>query len=260
MAAPVVVGAAYLGGWWFAGGVALVAAAAQLEFYAMGQTAGLRPLRSAGVSLGACCVMTPQAPWMGAASVLGLVLLLVAAPWAVDRERFLENLALTVAGVVYPAGLLAALVALRGGGSAELSGLAPFWLVLLTFFLVWATDIFAYYVGRTVGSRPLAPAISPNKTWEGTLGGAAAAVGMAVAFKLTVLPMLSWVDAAVLAVLGGGVSQVGDLVESQLKRSTGTKDAGSLLPGHGGMLDRFDSMIVAAPLIYLYLRFGAGLL
>jgi phosphatidate cytidylyltransferase len=125
---------------------------------------------------------------------------------------------------------------------------------------VWATDIFAYYTGRSLGKTPLAPKISPNKTWEGSIGGAAAALLVAVGFHATVLPELSALDLAALTVFGGGVSQTGDLAESQIKRSTGTKDASSILPGHGGLFDRFDAMVVAAPLIYLYLRAATNLL
>jgi phosphatidate cytidylyltransferase len=130
---------------------------------------------------------------------------------------------------------------------------------VLSLLLVWATDVFAYYVGKVIGSRPLAPSISPNKTWEGTLGGLCAAVAVAMILKLTVLGMVAWPHVVALALIGGGVSQVGDLMESQLKRSTGADDASSILPGHGGVLDRFDAMVVAAPLIYLYLHVVAGL-
>ena len=257
MAAPVFLGGAYAGGWYWAVLVAGIAAAAQWELYGMARTTGLRPLRAVGLALGTGGVLAAQWPALAVAVGAAFVILLPCTPWLVPQERFLESLAVTVLGVIYPAGLLGALVLLRNGPAEPLP---PFVLVVLVLFLVWATDIFAYYVGRTMGRHALAPTISPNKTWEGTAGGAVAALAMAVAFKLTVLPALAWVDVAVVAGIGGGISQAGDLVESQMKRATGTKDAGSLLPGHGGLLDRFDSMAVAAPLLYLYLRFVAGLL
>ena len=257
VAAPAFLGVAYAGDWYWAVLVAVIAAAAQWELYAMARTSGLRPLRGVGLVLGAGLVLAAQWPALALAVGSGLVILLPVTPWLVPQERFLESLSVTVLGVIYPAGLLGALVLLRNGPPEPLS---PFLLVVLVLFLVWATDIFAYYVGRTWGQHALAPAISPNKTWEGTIGGAVAALGMAVVFKLMLLPALSWVDVGVVAVIGGGLSQAGDLVESQMKRATDTKDAGSVLPGHGGLLDRFDSMVIAAPLIYLYLRFVAGLL
>jgi phosphatidate cytidylyltransferase len=149
---------------------------------------------------------------------------------------------------------------LREVRSAAVTDLGAFWLVLFVFLLVWATDIAAYYVGRTFGARPLAPSISPNKTWEGTLGGFGAAVLVGLLLKITVVDLLSWPHVAALVGIGGGVSQLGDLLESTLKRSTDMDDSSQLLPGHGGMLDRFDAMAVAAPLIVLYLHVVAGVL
>lgn len=260
VAAPAFLGVAYLGGWYFAGLVAVIGVAAQWEMYDMAESAGMHPFRVVGAALGASLVLATQAPILLAGTVAALVLFVPMAPWLFPQDRFLESLAVTVSGAVYPTGLLGALALLRDARGPEVDALAAFWLLVLTLFLVWATDIFAYYVGKTLGRRALAPSISPNKTWEGTAGGAVAAFVVAVVFKLTVLGGLAWVDVMVLAVIGGGVSQAGDLVESQMKRATGTKDASSLLPGHGGVFDRFDSMTVAAPLVYLYLRFVAGIL
>jgi phosphatidate cytidylyltransferase len=116
----------------------------------------------------------------------------------------------------------------------------------------------AYYVGKTFGRHSLAPSISPNKTWEGTLGGLGAALTVGVLLKVSLLDLLSWPHVAALIAIGGGVSQLGDLLESKLKRSVEVDDSSALLPGHGGMLDRFDAMAVAAPLIVLYLHLVAG--
>ncbi|HMB91293.1 MAG TPA: phosphatidate cytidylyltransferase, partial [Rhodothermales bacterium] len=117
----------------------------------------------------------------------------------------------------------------------------------------------AYYTGKSIGKTPLAPSISPKKTWEGAIGGGIGAVLAAVVLKLTLLGFLAWPHVIVMALICGVVSQVGDLMESRIKRSVGAKDSGTLLPGHGGMLDRFDAMILAVPLVFLYLRYGAGL-
>jgi phosphatidate cytidylyltransferase len=256
VAAPVVVGLAYVGGWAFAGLVAAIGVVAQLELYGMAETAGAHPSRVGGAVLGGLLVASTLVPDLGAAALAWAVVFVVAAPFLLPQEQFLTSLSVTLAGSVYPTGLLGALVAIRearGGGVGEMEA---FWLLLLTLFLVWATDIFAYYAGRSLGKTPLAPEMSPNKTWEGSIGGAVAAAGVAVAFKLTVLGVLGWGDVAVLTVIGGCLSQTGDLAESQIKRSTGTKDAGSILPGHGGLFDRFDAMVVAAPLVYLYLLYA----
>jgi phosphatidate cytidylyltransferase len=210
--------------------------------------------------LGAFVIVALARPALWPAAALWLVAFVVAAPFLFPQDTFLTSLAVTLTGAVYPTGLLGSLVLLRSARSPEVGTMTAFWLVALTFLLVWATDIFAYYVGRWRGRRSLAPSISPNKTWEGTLGGLSAAILVAVVLKLTVLDLLAWPHVGVLALIGGGVSQVGDLLESQLKRSTGADDSSSILPGHGGVLDRFDAMMVAAPLIYLYLYGVVGVL
>ncbi len=258
VAAPIVLGLAYLGGWPFAALVAAIGLVGQTELYDMARTTGAAPSHTGGLVLGALIVAILARPSLWPVAALWLVAFAVVAPFVLSQDDFLTSLSVTLAGAVYPTGLLASLVLLRTARSSVVDSETAFWLVVLTFLLVWATDIFAYYVGKWLGRRPLAPAISPNKTWEGTLGGFGAAVLVAIILKLTVLDLLAWPHVGALAIIGGGVSQIGDLMESQLKRSTGADDASSLLPGHGGVLDRFDAMIVAAPLIYLYLRVVVG--
>ncbi|MDX2063012.1 MAG: phosphatidate cytidylyltransferase [Bacteroidia bacterium] len=117
---------------------------------------------------------------------------------------------------------------------------------------IWAADIAAYFGGKTFGRRPLLPSVSPNKTWEGAFCGALGALVLATCWVVMgpSVPFSWYAIAALVAVL----SPVGDLVESQLKRSAGLKDSGRLLPGHGGFLDRFDGFLLTLPAVYLYLR------
>ena len=138
------------------------------------------------------------------------------------------------------AGLLpAAVVALREGAGWQ-------WVVLL-FVVTWANDTLAYFTGRFLGKHPLAPRISPKKTWEGFWGGAAGSVGGALVVKALFLPHLS-APAAVLVGAGAAfLGPLGDLCESMLKRAAGVKDSGKLLPGHGGLLDRIDAVLFTAP-------------
>jgi phosphatidate cytidylyltransferase len=259
VAAPIALGLAYLGGAAFAALIALIGVVGQVELYRMARTTGAQPNLTGGVVLGALVVVAFGWPALWPLAATWLILFVLLAPFLLPQAHFLSSLTATLAGAVYPTGLLGSLVLLRTARSPSVTAETAFWLVVTTFLLVWATDIFAYYVGRAVGTRPLAPSISPNKTWEGTLGGLAAAAVVAVALKGTVLEMVAWPHIGALALLGGGVSQIGDLMESQLKRSTGADDSSALLPGHGGVLDRFDAMAVAAPLIYLYLRVVVGL-
>jgi phosphatidate cytidylyltransferase len=127
------------------------------------------------------------------------------------------------------------------------------YLIIGIFILIWVNDSFAYLVGRTFGRTKLFPRVSPKKTWEGTIGGAVFALITAY-FLAQYEPIVSpvqWVTLATVIVITGSL---GDLVESKLKRSAGVKDSGAIMPGHGGMLDRLDSLIFAAPFAYLTLN------
>ncbi len=127
------------------------------------------------------------------------------------------------------------------------------YLIIGIFILIWVNDSFAYLVGRTFGRTKLFPRVSPKKTWEGTIGGMVFTLATAyfmARYEPIVNPM-QWVTLAAVIVITGSF---GDLVESKLKRSAGVKDSGAIMPGHGGMLDRLDSLIFAAPFAYLTLN------
>ena len=134
-------------------------------------------------------------------------------------------------------------------------------LILALFLIVWLGDTAAYFVGSTLGRHKLAPKVSPKKTWEGAFGNIAGNIGGAFLVRALVCPQWSIVDAVALGVLLGVAGQLGDLVESTWKRSAGVKDSamGLSIPGHGGMLDRVDSLIFAAPVLYAYVHFVHGL-
>lgn len=118
--------------------------------------------------------------------------------------------------------------------------------------VVFANDTGAYYVGKAIGRHKLCPSVSPGKTVEGAAGGLAGSLFIGAVFKQCWLPELSWGVCVGLLILLGVVSQIGDLVESMLKRSVGLKDSGQFLPGHGGMLDRIDGLLFAAPALYYF--------
>lgn len=265
---PAVVGLLYLGGWPFALLVAVLALLSQYEVYHLLEAAGLAPRKSAGLVLGALLVLRVVQPWAMHAAVAVFVVAAALYPFdlRLTRERRSERaaapgtLAATIFGAVYPSALLAYLIEIRIARGPSVDDTGAFLLTLTVFLLVWSTDTLAYYVGRSMGKRPLAPTISPKKTWAGAVGGALGAVGVAAVLKLTMIGFLPWVHVVAVAVLCAVVGQLGDLMESKLKRLVGVKDSGTLLPGHGGLLDRFDAMILVAPAVYLYLRFVAGIL
>lgn len=149
-----------------------------------------------------------------------------------------------LAGVAYVALPFAALIALRLG-DAGLQWTA------LAFLVTFATDTSAYAVGRAVGRRKLAPSISPGKTWEGAVGGLVGAAAAAAALVVLLDGIESHLLPAIALGLGVGVvAQAGDLLESKVKRMAGAKDSGRLIPGHGGLFDRLDSLVPVFPLVY----------
>jgi phosphatidate cytidylyltransferase len=129
-------------------------------------------------------------------------------------------------------------------------------LTLFTLCLVWAGDMLAYFVGRSLGRVPMAPALSPKKTWEGALGNLFGSLLVAVAFARWL--QTDVVNLMLIAALANIAGQAGDLVESAFKRGASVKDSGSLLPGHGGMYDRIDSLILAAPVVWAAYQFLLG--
>jgi len=247
--------------------VALAAAAMLFglyEFYVLARKREMKPDITAGFLGGAAlftifCFATPD-PTQTRLDVQTIVLVLLVLTIATfvaatlrgaPFDKMIASSGATILGVIYIVLLGGHLVALRTGFEERLSAhlLSFFFLVLM------GSDTGAYYVGRAIGKHKLAPTISPGKTWEGVAGGVVAALALAAVahfWFFKELP-LKWALplAAVMTVLG----ILGDLTESALKRGAGAKDAAKILPGHGGALDRLDSLLFNAPLIYYFAYF-----
>jgi len=177
------------------------------------------------------------------AVVLALIWLLVRRP----KEGAFLSWAWTMGGILYIGWLMGYYVALRGLDEGRN------W-VFLAFLATFASDTAAFFAGRALGRHHLAPSISPGKTWEGAVAGVLAAIIISLLFTLPTplhLPLTYW-SAALLGLLVSAFGQVGDLVESLLKRNMGVKESGWLMPGHGGILDRTDSVIFAGIVVYYY--------
>jgi phosphatidate cytidylyltransferase len=130
--------------------------------------------------------------------------------------------------------------------------------IALLLVIVWMADTGAYFVGRHFGTNRLYARVSPNKSWEGVYGGIAAAVAGVILMNVYVLNRFSWLECLLLGVFLAGLGVLGDLVESLLKRGYGVKDSGKIMPGHGGFLDRIDSLLFVAPALYGYLSLMKG--
>jgi phosphatidate cytidylyltransferase len=261
---PIAVGAVYAGGWLLGGFLAIFAALGALELFRMAELRGAVPFAGLGAAaaMGFVLLATARAThvsvWTSSWSVLVLLALgsLVGAIWLRGVEgNPLLVVSATVFGAVYTGGLLSYGMLLR-----HLPGIESAWhgtaLVFAPVLLTWASDTSAYFAGRRWGRRKLIPKVSPGKTVEGSVG--------AVVGTILVAALYSWVlgqfgtyrlDLGSAVVFGLGISvaaQVGDLAESLLKRDAKVKDSGALFPGHGGVLDRVDSLLFTLPLAYLF--------
>ena len=228
---------------------AALAAAALLclrEFFGICQAGGVRAFRVVGYGAAVVLIFAPQLPQPG--FFVGLVVLLLLLSLGSERTaaEAAPSVATTLLGVMYIGGPFAL--------ARDLHAISPHWLfwVLL---LNWVGDSAAYYAGRALGRHKLAPRVSPNKTWEGSIASmaAAAAVGLGYWLYFTPQPELGRLSVILLAVAANVAAQTGDLAESLLKRGAGVKDSGDLLPGHGGMLDRVDGVLFSVPVLYLAL-------
>ncbi len=170
---------------------------------------------------------------------------MISLPMFKSDSSVLEVVFKQVIGVIYISFFLSYLVLIRNGHDGVL------WIYLLL-ILVFLGDTGAYYVGSYFGRHKLCPGVSPNKTIEGSVGGLAASLGAGALFKHFFLPLLPWGLSLLLFFSIGIAGQVGDLFESQLKRVYKIKDSGTLLPGHGGVLDRIDALLFAAPVAYFF--------
>lgn len=254
--AALLIAVLYAGGWVFGLSVLALGLFAQHEVYGLVERRGVRPYVMVGLLIGALLATRPFLPDAILLAVVLFAALLAWCPFS-RTEQPLLSLGATMLGVVYPTALLVFLTDLRLARGPHIGEEEAFALTLAVLVLVWATDILAYFVGSRFGKRLLAPAISPKKTWEGAVGGALASLLVGVILKLTLLSFVAWPHVLVLALLCGTVSQLGDLAESRFKRAVGAKDSGAILPGHGGVLDRFDGVLLVAPLAYLYLAYVA---
>jgi phosphatidate cytidylyltransferase len=235
-------------------GAALVALAALIglfEFFRFVRARGLVPMRRTGFVLAAGMFAEVAFPgWLGAPvwPLCILLLLMATLRQGSDFDKSVPAAAATLLGAVYLGAL--------GGTLAALTTLAPpgrgAWRVVLLLAIIMASDTFAFFVGQVWGQRRLAPSVSPGKTVEGALGGLVGGVVAALAVRHLGLPELPVSHAVVLGGAVAALGIVGDLDESLLKRWAGVKDSGALFPGHGGMLDRLDSLLFGAPVLYYY--------
>ncbi len=248
--------------WLFVAIAGFAIAAGLFEFYSLTKKlelkadAGIAYLGAAALFVGFAFDAPSKAPDLIIVTLAGFIILVLISQtfrFQADFTKMLAGVGVTVFGVLYVAFLGGFLVATRVGFDS-MPGLST--RLLGYFFLViFASDIGAYFAGRALGKHKLAPKISPGKTVEGLVGGVAAASGGAALATATFFPGLPYQLSIPLAIVLAGVGVFGDLAESAMKRGSGAKDAASILPGHGGFLDRLDSLLFGAPILYYFARY-----
>jgi phosphatidate cytidylyltransferase len=255
VALPLLAVAVFLGPPWLA--VALVAAALVVglfEFFGLLRARGIRPMQRVGVLLAGAFFVGVVWPGAYPMPLLPLVAVLLLG-FALSRGADLESVsaaAATLLGAVYLGAL--------GGTMAGLRLLAPetegAWRIALLLVVIFFSDSLAFFVGHAFGRHRLAPALSPGKSVEGAVGGLLGGILGALVVRHLGLPELPLVHAVGLGAAVAAMGIVGDLDESLLKRWAGMKDSGVLFPGHGGMLDRLDSLLFGAPVLYYYFLYA----
>lgn len=235
--------------------IAILVAIGLSEFFAIARARGIETWPTAAIVFGVLMVVaaTQTPEWMNGALVLGVIVL----AWAqvLRGQVDLPALSVTLWGLFYVGWMPAHFVLLHQHDGRLGAGL-----VTLLIVIIALSDTGAYFVGKNFGRHKLAPKISPNKTWEGSVGGVVAAfLGSVAAWYVdrhwagAALPGWSMWEYGVVGVVLAIAGQIGDLVESMMKRDAGVKDSGNLLPGHGGILDRCDGFLFAGPMMYYLL-------
>lgn len=237
------------------------------EFYRLAEKLGAKPYKIIGLTTGAflfCLAalanVSSEISWLSLSLFPVFLVLLftifIIALFDKQPNTFL-NITYTITGIIYsviPFSILLFISCLDKTNLNQLD-IAPYnyHYVLGIILLIWSCDVFAYLVGSLIGKHKLYERISPGKTWEGSIGATILTVGSAILISLWFheLAMVHWIVISLIVCVFG---TIGDLVESMLKRQAGVKDSGKIMPGHGGILDRFDSLLFVAPFVYCYLN------
>jgi phosphatidate cytidylyltransferase len=252
---PTIVILTYLGGWYFFLMLVVISSAAQWEFYNMHKKESVKPQVLKGLIGGFFILLGVQT---GAWFIIGgilliLLMIIIANEMFLHHENGAINIGITLAGILYVPLFLGTLMFSRLHFDNTLPDIAfaGFKIIMILLVAIWICDTFAYGVGVRFGKHKLNEKVSPNKTIEGAVAGLAGAIGTLLIVKILHIFPLDWIGAILIGSVVGVIGQIGDLVESWFKRNAGVKDSSNLLPGHGGMLDRFDSLIFLSPALLI---------
>lgn len=255
VAIPLVLATCYLGGYFFFTFVLGVATLAFYEFIAIGKAKRAFPSLLAGYLSIIAIFINTYHPFIETGNLfMFIIILILSIELFRNKESAILNSAVTLLGIFYTGYLTSFLVKIR-----ELYNYSDFvymnggYFIIALLVGIWFCDSAAYFFGSAFGKHKLFPRVSPKKSWEGALAGFVFTIVALALSKVLFLEFLTWENVFVLGGIIGIAGQVGDLIESLIKRDAKIKDSSALIPGHGGVLDRFDSIIFSAPLVYFYI-------
>ncbi len=235
------------------------------EFYSLAEKMGAKPFATVGMISGILTFMSIYSLQLPQTSfdiklmhyAIYLVPFIVALRFLFSKhEQPFHDMAFTIAGIFYcviPFSLLIKIPVVETGTVNELAASYDSFKILGIIFLIWANDTFAYLGGSLIGKNKLFERVSPGKTWEGTIVGVVLCVAVGFVLNMNETFSSKWVW-PLIALFVGIFATIGDLIESQMKRKAGVKDSGTLMPGHGGVLDRFDSLLFVSPFVFVILK------
>lgn len=254
---PLLLGLSYIGGIPFLLFVAVIGIAAYFEFAAMSRNKHGMVNNAAGPAAVLLIILNTYKHFIDFSDLTMLiVLVLLFHELFRNKASAIQNLGATLLGIFYIGIFSSALIGIR-----EFYSDSPFiydrggFIIISILFSIWICDSAAFFLGTAFGRHKLFPRVSPNKSWEGAIAGFVFAALSMIALKFFLVDFLDWRDVIAIGLSVGIFGQMGDLIESLIKRDAGVKDSSSIIPGHGGIFDRFDSLFFTAPIVYLYMLY-----
>ena len=250
---PILVLIFRMGGWLFLALNLIVVTLGIFEYFKLAENKGVKVNKFLGTIFGIVLItvtyLTGEPQFLYGTLILGLIIILLKQILVKVNESAIFSTAVTYFGVCYIAGLFSHLILLYNSEISLQSGKLIVWVPILA---TWFTDTGAYFIGLSLGEKALAPEISPKKTIEGAVGGLTSSILVTVLLALYF--NIALYHGVILGVLIGVIAQLGDLSASVFKRDSEIKDSGDIIPGHGGILDRIDSLLFVFPVLYYYLQ------
>lgn len=251
---PLIVLSSYFGGLFFLGFISVIGLTAFYEFSTMAKNKSAHAAAPLGLAAVLALISDAYFNFVEINVLICFIMIaIVIFELFRNKDSAILNIGAALLGIFYIGLFSRAIIQIREFFKTDYAngGL----LIIAVLIAIWVCDSAAFFVGSAIGKHRLFPRVSPKKSWEGAIAGFIFSVGAMIVTKFLFLNFLSLLDVIIIGVLVGIIGQMGDLTESLLKRDAGVKDSSNIIPGHGGIFDRFDSLLLTAPAVYLYLYF-----